>query len=169
MGLMDRVKAQAAQIAQQAQEAAQEGRSRLDQVQAGRRGDALLRQLGVAVFAERTGRGTADSQARIDQLINDISAYERENGLNLTSPTQPECFPQPGFPASAPGPFGGPQPGSSPSGAGPFPGTAGSSFPAPGGASFPDPAGPPPEGTGGMPSVDTTTTFFPAPGDDQPG
>ncbi len=165
MGLMDRVKAQAAQIAQQAQEAAQEGRSRIDQVQASRRGDAMLRQLGAAVLAERTGRGAADSQARIDQLINDIAAYERESGLNLTSPTQ-QSFPQPGFPASAPGPFAGSQPGASPSG-GPFPGTAGSSFPAPGGASFPDPAGPPPEGAGGMPSVDTTTTFFPAPGDDQ--
>jgi hypothetical protein len=165
---MDRVKAQAAQIAQQAQEAAQEGRARLDQAQAGRRGDVLLRQLGAAVFAERTGRGTADSQARIDQLINDISAYERENGLDLTSPAQPS-FPQVGFPAGAPGPFGGPQPGSAPSGgAGPFPGPASDSVPDPGGASYPEPAAPPP-GTGGMPAVDTTTTFFPPPGDDQPG
>ncbi len=184
MGLMDRVKAQAAQIAQQAQEAAQEGRSRLDQVQAGRRGDALLRQLGAAVFAERTGRGTTDSQARIDQLINDISAYERENGLDLTSPAQPS-FPQAGFPAGAPGPFGGPQPGSAPSGgagpfggpqpgsapggAGPFPGPASGSAPDPAGPPYPDPSGSPPPGTGGMPAVDTTTTFFPPPGDDQPG
>jgi len=169
MGLMDRVKAQAAQIAQQAQEAAQEGRSRLDQVQAGRRGDVLLRQLGVAVFAERTGRGAADSQAKIDQLINDLAAYERENGLNLTSPTQ-QSFPQPGFPASAPGPFGGPQPGSAPSvGASPFPGPASGPLPDSGGASFPDPAGPPSSGAGGIPSVDTTTAFFPAPDDDQRG
>jgi hypothetical protein len=169
MGLMDRVKAQAAQIAQQAQEAAQEGRSRLDQAQAGRRGDALLRQLGVAVFAERTGRGPADSQAKIDQLINEISAYERQNGLDMTSPTQPG-FPQPGFPASGPGPFAGPQPGSAPSsGAAPFPGPASGSSPDSGGTSFPDPAGTPPPGTGGIPTVDTTTTFFPAPGDDQPG
>jgi hypothetical protein len=161
---MDRVKAQATQLAQQAQEAAQEGRARIDQAQASRRGDALLRQLGVAVFAERTGRGTADSQARIDQLINDLSAYERETGLNLANPT----LPQPGFPASTPGPFGGPQPGSAPSGgASPFPGTAGSSFPDSGGAAFPDPASPSPGGTDGMPSVDTTTSFFPAPGDDE--
>jgi hypothetical protein len=169
MGLMDRVKAQAAQIAQQAQEAAQEGKARIDQAQASRRGDALLRQLGSVVFAERTGRGTADSQARIDQLVNDISAYERENGLNLANQTQP-AFPQPGSPASTPGPFGGPQPGDAPgSGAGPAGDTGASSFPDAGGAPSPDPASPPAGGTGGMPSVDTTTSFFPAPGEEQPG
>ena len=149
MGLMDRVKAQAAQIAQQAQEVAQEGKARLDQVQASRRGDVLLRQLGAAVLAERTGRGTADSQARIDQLITEISAYERDNSLDLISPTQPGSpqpgspqpgSPQPGFQADAPGPSAGPQA-----------------------------ASPSPGGTGDMPAVDTTTSFFPAPDDDQSG
>ena len=159
MGLMDRVKAQAAQIAQQAQEAAQEGRARIDLAQASRRGDALLRQLGAAVFAERTGRGAADSQAKIDQLINDISAYERENGLDLASPPQPASG-QPGFPPATPGPFGGPPQGSAPA---PSPGA--SSFPGPGGPAFPDAGGSPPPDAGSMPSVDTTTSFFPAPGD----
>jgi hypothetical protein len=77
MGLMDRVKAQANQLAQMTQDAAQEGRNRIDQAQAARRGDALLRQLGAAVFADRTGRGTPDSQAKIEQLIGEISAAGR--------------------------------------------------------------------------------------------
>jgi len=196
MGLMDRVRAQATQLAQQAQDAAQEGKARLDQAQSGRRGDMLLRQLGALVFAERTGRGTADSQARIDQLINDISAHERENGLNLADP-------QPGFgsvfgqsvwgqsssaqpPAGqgdqGPSGFGQPEPGQAqPAGspaspqAGPgqaAPGQAGSGeAPGQGGsaqtdaAQTPSPAG----GAGAMPSVDTTTSFFPAPGDEAPG
>ena len=106
MGLMDKVKAQANQLAQKTQEAAQEGKAKIDQAQANRRGDALLRQLGAAVFAERTGRGTPDSQAKIDQLISDISAHERENGLNLTSPTP--NVPPPGTPGSTPNPFSGP-------------------------------------------------------------
>jgi len=103
MGLMDRVKAQATQLAQKTQEAAQEGKARLDQAQANRRGDALLRQLGVIVYQDRTGRGSPDSEARIDQLISDLSAHERENGLNLgdqptsTLPPQstvpPESYP----------------------------------------------------------------------------
>jgi hypothetical protein len=89
MGLMDKVKAQATQLAQKTQEAAQEGKARLDQAQASRRGDALLRQLGALVFAERTGRGTPDSQAKIDELVSTISTYEQENGLNLAQATVP--------------------------------------------------------------------------------
>lgn len=98
MGLMDKVKAQATQLAQKTQEAAQEGKAKLDQAQANRRGDMLLRQLGAAVYAERTGRGAADTQATIDQLVSTISAHERENGLNLTAPV-----PQPGSPGDQAG------------------------------------------------------------------
>ena len=103
MGLMDKVKAQATQLAQKTQEAAQEGKARLDQAQATRRGDLLLRQLGAAVFAERTGRGTPETHATIDQLVNAISAHERENGLNLTGAATPTS----GSPADQPGPQSG--------------------------------------------------------------
>jgi len=105
MGLMDKVKAQATQLAQKTQEAAQEGKARIDQAQANRRGDALLRQLGAAVFAERTGRGAADSQTTIDELINTISAHEREFGLNLSQtapPAQSDPGGQPGSQSSYP-------------------------------------------------------------------
>ncbi len=88
MGLMDKVKAQATQLAQKGQEAAAQGKARIDQVQANRHGDMLLRNLGAAVYAECTGRGSADSQAKIDKLIETISAHEKENGLNLTDQPQ---------------------------------------------------------------------------------
>ncbi len=113
MGLMDRVKAQATLAAQKAQEAAQQGKDKLDQAQANRRGDAMLRQLGVVVYADRTGRGTPDSQAKIDKLVNDISAHERENGLNLAADpaqqpgAQQAGAQQPNFPGGSPGPFSG--------------------------------------------------------------
>ncbi len=97
MGLMDKVKAQATQVAQKTQETAQGGKAKLDQAQANRRADGMLRQLGAAVYAERTGHGTADSQASIDKQINDISAFDRENGLNLAGQPQP-TVPQPGSP-----------------------------------------------------------------------
>ncbi len=102
MGLMDKVKAQANQLAQQTREAAEQGKAKLDQAQANRRGDQMMRQLGVLVFAERTGRGAPDGQAKIDQLVNDISAYERENKLNLTA----DPAAQTGVPQQ-PNPFGG--------------------------------------------------------------
>jgi hypothetical protein len=166
---MDRVKAQANQLAQNAQQAAQqaaqEGRARIDQAQASRRGDALLRQLGALIYADRTGRGTPDTQGKIDQLISDLSAHEQASGLNLetpqpswpqpgsSQPNQPQPnAPQPGYPAD--NPFAGAGPSYQPSGSG---SDAGQTFPPPGGPdtgqSFPPPG----------------TQFFPPPGDDEPG
>jgi hypothetical protein len=114
MGLMDKVKAQAAQLAQQAQDTAKEGRARLDQAQANKRADVLLRNLGAAVYADQTGRGTPQTQEQIAQLIQDISAHEAENGINLAS--QPMGWqtagatPGPDPAAGAPGPAGPPAP-----------------------------------------------------------
>ncbi len=107
MGLMDKVKAQATQLAQKSQEAAAQGKARLDQVQANRRGDALLRDLGAVVYAERTGRGGTDSQAKIDKLIETISAHEKENGLNLSPDQAQATVPQQNFPSDQPSPDSG--------------------------------------------------------------
>jgi hypothetical protein len=147
MGLMDKVKAQATQLAQKTQEAAQEGKAKLDQAQANRRGDALLRQLGAAVFADRTGRGGPDSQAKIDQMINDIATHERENGLNLAGDqSQQPGVPQQNFPADPPSPFPGPA-------ASTFPDAGTSSFPDAGSTGFPD--------QGSTPSKDAGPSAFP--------
>jgi hypothetical protein len=83
MGLMDRFKTQATELAQKTQDTA---KAKLDEAQAKRRGDALLRSLGAAVYAERTGRGTADTKTQIDKLVADISAHESETGANLAAP-----------------------------------------------------------------------------------
>ena len=92
MGLMDRVKAQATELAQQ-------GKAKYDQVQATRRADAMLRNLGALVYQERTGRGAPDSQAQIDKLVADLSAHEAANGINLSpEPTDPPGTGQPGSP-----------------------------------------------------------------------
>jgi hypothetical protein len=162
MGLMDRVKAQASQLAQQAMDATQEGKAKLDQVQAGRRGEAMLRQLGALVFAERTGRGTPDSQSKIDQLVNDISAHEQSNGLNLTAD------PASTFPGPAPSPFQGGQ--AQGGGQAPFQGG-----PAQGGQATYQSAAPPTADQGGDPDAYQGPTtihqgpFFTAPseGEDQ--
>lgn len=102
MGLMDRVKAQATELAQQ-------GKAKYDQVQATRRADAMLRNLGALVYQERTGRGVPDSQAQIDKLVADLSAHEAANGINLSpEPTDPPGAGQPG--AGQPGSPGTGQP-----------------------------------------------------------
>jgi hypothetical protein len=85
MGLMDKVKAQATQLAQKTQETARDSKAKFDQAQGKRHGDAMLRNLGALVYAERTGRGTPESQEQVDKLVADISTFEAENGLNLAS------------------------------------------------------------------------------------
>src|ERR1039458_7661611 len=80
MALMDKMKAQAAQLAQKAQEAGKAGQSKIEEVQAKRRADGLLRQLGQAVYAQHTGTATTETSAQIDSLIADLKAYEAEHG-----------------------------------------------------------------------------------------
>jgi hypothetical protein len=167
MGLMDRVKAQANQLAQKTQEAAQEGRARIDQAQAARRGDMLLRQLGALVFAERTGRGTEDSQARIDQLVGEISAYETQTGLNLTDPQQSGfgIFGQGAWGQQAPGQPGPGQQAPGQEVQGQLPDQPAPGEPEPGGG-VPPQGGPSEADPGSVPPPDTSTTFFPRPEDD---
>jgi hypothetical protein len=81
MGLMDKVRAQGTQLAQKAQETAHEGKVKLDQANAKRRADAMFRDLGATVYAERTGRGTPDSQGKIDRLVEALSRQEASQGL----------------------------------------------------------------------------------------
>ena len=92
MGLMYKVKAQATVLAQKTQETARDSKVKFDQAQAKRRGDVMLRNLGAAVYAERTGRGTPGTQAEIDKLVADIKAHEAEHGINLAA--EPEAQPQ---------------------------------------------------------------------------
>jgi hypothetical protein len=100
MGLMDKVKAQANTLAQKTQETAREGKARLDQAQANRRADTMLRNLGALIYAERTNRGTPGTQDQVSRLIADIQAHEAENGINL-APEQASSVPQQGGPGQA--------------------------------------------------------------------
>ena len=79
MGLMDNLRAQANSLAQQANA----GIAKLDNLPVQRRSDALLRSLGVAVLADRTGRGNPGTGAEIDRLITEITQHEAQNGLNI--------------------------------------------------------------------------------------
>jgi hypothetical protein len=122
MGLMDKVRAQGTQIAQMAQETAREGKVKLDQAQAKRRADAMFRDLGATVYAERTGRGTPDSQEKIDRLVDALSRQEASQGLGDPDGSAPgdsapgESKPGEGKPGE--GKPGGSTPGDGPPGAG---------------------------------------------------
>ena len=97
MGFMDKVREQSTQLAQKAQETAQQGKIKLDQAQAKRRADAIFRDLGAAVYAERTGRASAENKEKIDRLVDALSRQEAEQGLGdadgSTPPTSHETPP----------------------------------------------------------------------------
>jgi hypothetical protein len=93
MGFMDRVREQSAQLAQKAQETAREGKVKLDQAQAKRRADAIFRDLGAAVYAERTGRASAENKEKIDRLVDALSRQEAEQGLGDSDGNTPPSWP----------------------------------------------------------------------------
>ena len=134
MGLMDKVRAQGTQIAQMAQETAREGKVKLDQAQAKRRADAMFRDLGATVYAERTGRGTPDSQGKIDRLVDALSRQEASQGLGDPDASTPGES-TPGESAAGEGKPGGGKPGgstpggSTPEGSTPGDGTPGEKAP----------------------------------------
>ncbi len=84
MAIFDKVKNQAAGLAAKAQgaaqEAAREGKAKLDEVQARRKNDARLRALGAAVYLAHQGRGGEASEATMQRLIEEIAAYEAAGG-----------------------------------------------------------------------------------------
>jgi len=89
MGFMDKIREQGTQLTQKAQETAREGKIKLDQAQAKRRADAIFRDLGAAVYAERTGRASAENKEKIDRLVDALSRQEAEQGLGDANGTTP--------------------------------------------------------------------------------
>ena len=85
MGILDKAKQQAQQLAEKGQQAAKKGQERLQDVQAKRREDALLRDLGAAVYAEKTGKGTGATAAEIERLLGELRSHESEHGAVDTS------------------------------------------------------------------------------------
>jgi uncharacterized protein (DUF2164 family) len=86
MGLMDKVKAQATQLADKAQQAGQAGQAKLADLQAKRKGDALLLELGGEFYNQKVGRADAGAETRIAGLVARLQAYEAEHGtLSVTS------------------------------------------------------------------------------------
>ena len=69
MGLLDKVKAQATAATVMAKDAAQKGQAKLDEVQSKKAADGILRDLGAAFYATKTGRATPSTEADIDRLV----------------------------------------------------------------------------------------------------
>jgi hypothetical protein len=84
MGIMDKLKAQATELAEKAQAGVTQGQAKVSELQAKRRADALLRDLGAATYAEHRGDQTSAERAR---LLRDLDRHAAEHGPVSTAPT----------------------------------------------------------------------------------
>jgi hypothetical protein len=101
VGFMDKVKEQAAAASAKAQDAAQKGQAKLDTMQTKKTSDAMLRDLGVAVYAEQTGRADASTQVTADRIIGALQQHEATHGpITLAFESPASADPTLGVPTS---------------------------------------------------------------------
>jgi hypothetical protein len=86
MGLLDKVKAQAEQVAAKAQQGVSQGQAKIEEMQAKKQGDALLRDLGAAYFAQQRSGGSAEA---VSEALAKVDAHIAEHGAVDTAPTMP--------------------------------------------------------------------------------
>jgi len=123
MGLMDKVKAQATVLADKAQTGMQQGQVKIQEMQAGKQVDHLLRELGAYVFLSERGRTQPESEARVGAIMDQLDGLEA-GGAPVTVSVDPTAVPAEGAVPRAhvePEP-GGPPPAPAPPTAAPDPG-----------------------------------------------
>jgi hypothetical protein len=80
MGFMDKVKEQASVAAAAAKDAAQKGQAKVEEVQAKRAADGVLRDLGLAAYLQATDRATPSIESNAAGYVETLRAYEAEHG-----------------------------------------------------------------------------------------
>lgn len=83
MGLMDKVKAQAQNVAAQAKNAAGQAQDKMETIQLRKKADEAAKQLGYLIHKERTGGAAAG--AEVDTLVAEISDLERQMAEDETA------------------------------------------------------------------------------------
>jgi hypothetical protein len=139
MGFLDKAMSQV-------QQAAKQGQDKIDDMQAKKASDGLLRDLGAWYYAVQTGRDNGQGAAELARLVGELQAHEAEHGPLGSGAEEPAAAaPAPPAPGTAaapppPGSAAAPPPAPAPPAAVPPP-----PAPAPGGGPPPPPPpGPPP-------------------------
>jgi hypothetical protein len=86
MGLMDKLKTQAEQVAAKAQEGSTKVQARIGDMQAKRAADTLLRDLGAACYAEMRKGGPHDA---VEKALAALDAHAAEHGTIDLTTTEP--------------------------------------------------------------------------------
>lgn len=119
MGFLDKVKAQAEQAVKQGQE-------KLEDVQAKKKADGLLRDLGAWYYASQTDRDDGKGPAEMARITAELQAHEAEHGPlggggGADEPDPAETTPTPPPPPGTPPPPPGEMPPPPPPGSAPPP------------------------------------------------
>src|SRR5277367_3498556 len=93
MGLLDKVKAQAAAATEQAKGLAEKGQAKFNEVQSLKGSDGMLRDLGAAYYATQTGRSTPTTESDMAQLVTSLQAHESEHGQITLAPESAAAAP----------------------------------------------------------------------------
>lgn len=80
MGLVDKVRQQATQVVGKAQEAGKVGQAKIEALQARRKADAVLEELGTIAYRARTGRAQPGDEHHAVDLVGQLRQYEAEYG-----------------------------------------------------------------------------------------
>jgi len=107
MGLLDKVKATAATATEAAKDAAAKGQAKMNEAQAKKVADGMLRDLGAAYYATQTGRATPATEADVTRLVAALQAHESEHGQITLAPESAAAAPTAapaGDPAAPPPP-----------------------------------------------------------------
>jgi hypothetical protein len=108
MGLLDKVKAQATAATEMAKDAAAKGQAKMNEAQAKKAADGMLRDLGAAYYATKTGRSTPSTDADMEQLVAALQTHESEHGQITLAPESaaaaPTATPTGGGSTAAPSP-----------------------------------------------------------------
>ncbi len=102
MGLLDKVKAQATAATEMAKDAAAKGQAKMNDAQAKKAADGMLRDLGAAFYATKTGRATPATEADVERLVTALQAHESEHGPITLAPESAAAAPT-AAPAGDPG------------------------------------------------------------------
>jgi hypothetical protein len=94
MGFMDKLQ-------QTAKESFEKGKAKVEDVQADRTADKLLRDLGAWYYASRTGRDDGSAAGHIERLVGELQAHEAEHG-ELGKEAEPEAPVAPAAPSADP-------------------------------------------------------------------
>jgi hypothetical protein len=93
MGLLDKVKAQATAATEMAKDAAAKGQAKMNDAQAKKAADGMLRDLGAAFYATKTGRSTPTTDAEMERLVAALQTHESEHGQITLAPESAAAAP----------------------------------------------------------------------------